>query len=75
MIFLTEQGEQQLIDWLNTATEDCGDHHAWVSHAEAVAMDTPKGEDVVIHVFNPVTKTPETLRLSPDAFFTFPPEA
>ena len=75
MIFLTEQGEQRLIDWLISATDDCGDHDAWVSHAEAVAMDTPKGEDVLIHVFNPVTKTPETFRLAPDAFFTFPAEA
>jgi hypothetical protein len=79
MIFLTSQGENLLTDWLASVVEGFDDHdpQAWLSHAEAVAMNTPKGDDVVIEVrtTESLTGKPETFRLSPDSFFTFPPEA
>jgi hypothetical protein len=77
MIFLTSQGEDLLTDWLASVVEGFEDSYAWVSHAEAVAMNTPKGDDVVIEVrtTESLTGRPETFRLSPDSFFTFPPEA
>lgn len=79
MIFLTSQGEDLLIEWLASVVDGFEDQdpHAWLSHAESVAMNTPKGDDVVIEVrtTESLTGRPETLKLPPDSFFTFPPEA
>jgi hypothetical protein len=77
MIFLTSQGEDLLTDWLASVVEGFDDPDAWVSHAEAVAMNTPKGDDVVIEVrtTESLTGKPETFKISPDYFFTLPPEA
>ena len=79
MIFLTAPATKFYIDWLYSVVDNFENHNqdAWISHAETVAMDTPKGDDVVIEVriTESLTGRPETLKLSPESFFTFPTEA
>jgi hypothetical protein len=79
MIFLTAPAQEVYIDWLYSVVEDFENHDqdAWISHAEAVAMNTPKGDDVVIEVriTESLTGRPETFKLPPQWFFTFPAEA
>ena len=79
MIFLTAPATEVYIDWLYSVVANFENHDqgAWISHAETVAMDTPKGDDVVIEVriTESLTGRPETLKLSPESFFTFPTEA
>jgi hypothetical protein len=79
MIFLTAPAQEVYIDWLYSVVDDFDNHDqdAWISHAEAVAMNTPKGDDVVIEVriTESLTGRPETLKLPPQWFFTFPAEA
>jgi hypothetical protein len=79
MIFLTAPAQEVYIDWLSSVVEDFENHDqdAWISHAEAVAINTRKGDDVVIEVRanESLTGRPETFKLSPDSFFTFPVKA
>jgi hypothetical protein len=79
MIFLTAPAQEVYIDWLYSVVEDFDNHDqdAWISHAEAVAMNTPAGDDVVIEVriTESLTGRPETFKLAPQWFFTFPAEA
>ncbi len=79
MIFLTAPAQEVYIDWLYSVVDDFDNHDqdAWISHAEAVALNTRKGDDVVIEVrtTESLTGRPETFKLSPNWFFTFPAEA
>lgn len=79
MIYLTAPAEDTLIKWLYSVVEDFDNHDqdAWISHAQAVAINTRKGDDVVIEVRanESLTGRPETFKLSPDSFFTFPVKA
>lgn len=79
MIFLTAPAQEIYIDWLYSVVDDFENHDqdAWISHAEAVAMNTPEGNDIVIEVraTESLTGRPETFQLYPEWFFTFPAEA
>jgi hypothetical protein len=79
MIYLTAAATEAYLHLLSSVVEDFENHDqdAWISHAEAVAMNTPKGDDVEIEVriTESLTGRPETFKLSPNWFFTFPAEA
>jgi len=77
MLFLTAKAQEVYIHWLSTVVEDFDnqDQDAWVSHAECVAMNAEKGEDIVIEVRTneSLTGRPETFKLPPEWFAAFPP--
>ena len=79
MIFLTAPATEVYIHWLYSVVDDFENHDqdAWISHAEAVAMNTPAGDDIVIEVraTESMTGRPETFQLYPQWLFTFPAEA
>jgi len=79
MIYLTAAATEAYLHLLSSVVEDFENHDqdAWISHAEAVAMNTPAGDDVVIEVriTESLTGRPETFKLPPQWFFTFPVEA
>jgi hypothetical protein len=79
MIYLTAAAAEAYLHLLSSVVEDFENHDqdAWISHAEVVAMNTPAGDDVVIEVriTESLTGRPETLKLPPQWFFTFPAEA
>tara|TARA_R110000868_G_C10783787_1_gene755735 strand:+ start:718 stop:960 length:243 start_codon:yes stop_codon:yes gene_type:complete len=76
MLFLTAHATEVYINWLSTVVEDFDNHDqdAWVSHAEAVAWNTPARDDVIIevHANESLTGRPETIKLPPEWFAAFP---
>ncbi len=79
MIYLTAPATEAYLHLLSSVVDDFENHDqdAWISHAEAVAINTRKGDDVVIEVRanESLTGRPETFKLPPQWFFTFPVEA
>jgi hypothetical protein len=77
MLFLTAHATEVYIHWLSSVVEDFDNHDqdAWISHAEAVAMNTPARDDVIIEVRpnESLTGRPETIKLPPEWFAAFPP--
>lgn len=67
MLVLTPKGTINVIKFLaaNVANFENHSKDDWISHAEAVAMDTQVGDDIVleVHTIESVTGRPETLTM------------
>jgi hypothetical protein len=67
MKILTIAGLEYLEQFLSRVVEDYDEHdpQAWASHAEAVQMNTPTGDDIVIEVrqSESISGRPETLTI------------
>jgi hypothetical protein len=72
MKILTIAGLDYLERFLSSVVEDYDEHdpQAWASHAEAVQMNTRKGDDIIIEVRQTESTTgrPETLTI-PEKYF------
>jgi hypothetical protein len=72
MKILTIAGLEYLEQFLSRVVEDYDEHdpQAWSSHAEAVQMNTPQGDDIIIEVSQSESNTgrPETLTI-PTKYF------
>jgi hypothetical protein len=67
MKILNIAGLEYLERFLSRVVEDYDDHdpQAWASHAEAVQMNTPTGDDIIIEVrqSESISGRPETLTI------------
>lgn len=72
MLVLTPKGTVKLIKFLASNVEDFDKHSKddWISHAEAVAMDTEEGDDIIleVHRIESVSGKTETLKMSKSWF-------
>jgi hypothetical protein len=75
MKILTIAGLDYLEQFLSRVVEDYDEHdpQAWASHAEAVQMNTRKGDDIIIEVRQSESTTgrPETLTIPKKYFANF----
>ena len=67
MYLLTALGRKYLFSFLAEHVDGFDDHNQddWVSHAEAVVMNTQDGDDFIIEVnaFESISGRPETLKI------------
>ncbi len=75
MKILTIAGLDYLEQFLSRVVEDYDEHdpQAWASHAEAVQLNTRKGDDIIIEVRQSESTTgrPETLTIPKKYFANF----